>query len=91
MINGNDLRALRLHANRTTSQMAEIAQVTRQTYENWEKDVGQPKINQFISLCVHCGLDASGLVRSLKSITSQFLKNGPNKRKGESYARSSKQ
>lgn len=40
--------------------MAKLAKVsTRKTYENWEKNVGTPNINQFLSLCHGCGASAA--------------------------------
>ena len=62
---GDDLRRMRKAAKKTTVQMAKRAGVTRQAYELWEKDVGQPKISQFFSLMIFCSMD-------LDSIKNQF-------------------
>lgn len=60
---GRDLRRMRLSAHRTTSDMAKIAGVkTRKTYENWEKNVGTPSINQFVAMCDGCNIDSSKFV-----------------------------
>lgn len=54
-INGKDLREMRHEAGLTTVAMAEFAKVkTRKTYENWEKNIGSPSINQFILLMLGC-------------------------------------
>ena len=78
MISGDDLRNMRTFAGKTTKQMADKVKVTRNTYENWEKGVGQPKTMQFLNLCIHCGINVSGLVNQIKSISpSQNKKDEP--------------
>lgn len=63
-ISGKDLRSMRQHAGLTTVQMAELAGVkTRKTYENWEKDIGSPNVNQFIALCLGCKQDTAQVIR----------------------------
>lgn len=58
-ITGSDLRAMRNLAGKTTQEMAEVAGVrTRKTYENWEKNVGIPNVNQFFLMVNACGLNA---------------------------------
>lgn len=55
-IKGSDLRAMRMISGFTTWQMAKAAGVkTRKTYENWEKDVGTPNVNQFMDMVRACG------------------------------------
>lgn len=62
-ITGADLRKMRLTAGFTTVKMAELASVkTRKTYENWEKNVGSPSMNQFIAMCNGCNVDSSVFV-----------------------------
>ncbi|XOV77479.1 MAG: helix-turn-helix domain-containing protein [Aestuariibacter sp.] len=64
IISGTDLRRMRLKAGKTTVQMAEFAGVkTRKTYENWEKNVGAPSMNQFIAMSQACGYHPSTLVK----------------------------
>ena len=64
IITGTDLRIMRLRAGKTTVQMAEFAGVkTRKTYENWEKNVGSPSMNQFLSMSIACGFNPSELVK----------------------------
>lgn len=63
-ITGRDLRQMRLQAKKTTSAMANAAGVsTRKTYENWEQNIGQPKMNQFITLSIFCGQKPDVLIR----------------------------
>ena len=53
-ITGADLRKMRQDAGLTTVKMAKLANVkTRKTYENWEKEIGSPSMNQFIAMCVN--------------------------------------
>jgi DNA-binding XRE family transcriptional regulator len=63
-INGVDLRKMRLDAGLTTVKMAKLASVkTRKTYENWEKNIGAPSMNQFIAMCVGCNYNSSKFVK----------------------------
>ncbi len=63
-INGADLRKMRLEAGLTTVQMAKLANVkTRKTYENWEKNIGTPNMNQFIAMCNGCNFNSSVIVK----------------------------
>ena len=63
-INGADLRQMRLDAGLTTVKMAQLASVkTRKTYENWEKNIGAPSMNQFIAMCVGCNYNSSKFVK----------------------------
>jgi DNA-binding XRE family transcriptional regulator len=61
---GSDLRKMRLDAGLTTVKMAKLAEVkTRKTYENWEKNVGSPSMNQFIAMCIGCNFNPSKFVK----------------------------
>ena len=63
-INGADLRKMRVDAGLTTTRMANLADVkTRKTYENWEKNIGAPSMNQFIAMCVGCNYNSSKFVK----------------------------
>jgi DNA-binding XRE family transcriptional regulator len=63
-ITGSDLRKMRQDAGLTTVKMANLASVkTRKTYENWEKEIGSPSMNQFIAMCVGCNYNASKFVK----------------------------
>ena len=62
-IKGSDIRRMRLRARRTTSDIARIVGVkTRKTYENWEKNTGQPNVNQFVAICQACKLSPSAVI-----------------------------
>lgn len=66
LILGSDLRAMRNVAGLTTRQMASAAGVkTRKTYENWEKNVGTPNVNQFFSMVKACGFEVFELLQAL--------------------------
>ena len=63
-ITGADLRNMRQDAGLTTVKMAKLANVkTRKTYENWEKEIGSPSMNQFIAMCVGCNYNSSKFVK----------------------------
>lgn len=75
MIRGTDLRAMRRVAGLTTQQMANIAGVkTRKTYENWEKNVGTPNVNQFFALVEGCGMTLNELNDFRKFLKSRQRK-----------------
>lgn len=62
-ITGSDLRAMRMVSGHTTISMATAAGVkTRKTYENWEKNVGSPSVNQFMAMVEHCGFKPSEII-----------------------------
>ena len=62
-ITGSDLRAMRMVAGCTTVSMAVAAGVkTRKTYENWEKNIGGPSVNQFMAMVEHCGFKPSEII-----------------------------
>lgn len=78
-IQGSDLRSIRTMGGLTTMQMAAAAGVkTRKTYENWEKGMGTPNVNQFFDMVKACGfdLDTMDFFKSMrehrKRIASQF-------------------
>ena len=69
-----DLRCMRYFGRKTTKQMASKIKVTRNTYENWEKGIGQPKITQFLTLCIYCGINISALIDQIKSMSNSMSK-----------------
>ena len=71
MIVGQDLADLRRHLQMTTSEVADHVGVTQMTYENWEKDVGQPKMAQFLKLCAFYSVDISSLFKHLAKLNDQ--------------------
>jgi DNA-binding XRE family transcriptional regulator len=74
IISGDDLKRMRLSANKTTVDIAKVIGVSRITYENWEKDIGQPKINQFLIIGSYCSINLTPLLNQFK-ILKQQLKN----------------
>ncbi|MCY7296682.1 helix-turn-helix transcriptional regulator [Alteromonas sp. a30] len=67
LVKGSDLRAMRMVAGLRTLDMASAAGVkTRKTYENWEKNIGTPSVNQFISMAQACGLSAADLISHIE-------------------------
>jgi DNA-binding XRE family transcriptional regulator len=74
IISGDDLKRMRLSANKTTVNIAKVVGVSRITYENWEKDIGQPKINQFLIIGSYCSINLNPLLNQFK-ILKQQLKN----------------
>ncbi len=66
MLTGTDLRKARLYAGKTTKDMAQLAGVkTRKTYENWEKQISTPNVNQFLNMLIGCGLDPVKVVNMI--------------------------
>ena len=78
MINSEDLRNMRAYGKKTTQQMANKVSVTRNTYENWERNVGQPKVIQFLILCIFCGIDTSGFINKIKDLPNLLKKDDKN-------------
>lgn len=64
-ITGKDLRTMRHKANISSRKVADVVGVTRKTVENWEANIGQPKLNQFLALCVLYQLNSAKLVAQL--------------------------
>ncbi|MCY7297578.1 helix-turn-helix transcriptional regulator [Alteromonas sp. a30] len=63
IVRGSDLRQMRNMAGLRTIDMAAAAGVkTRKTYENWEKEMGAPNVNQFFSMAKACGLSAQSIM-----------------------------
>ncbi|MCG7553108.1 helix-turn-helix transcriptional regulator [Pseudoalteromonas sp. Of11M-6] len=73
------MRRIRVARRKTTKQVADALGVTRQTYENWENDITQPKINQFISLCTYHCIDFSSIFSQLRGNKSKTNINGKRK------------
>lgn len=68
---GEDLRNMRLKAEFSTRKVAESIGVTRKTVENWEMNIGQPKLNQFLKLCILYQFNSAQLVANLLSREGQ--------------------
>jgi len=64
-ISGADLRKMRLNKGLTTVKMAKVAMVkTRKTYENWERDMGSPDINQLILMVQACDMNPAEFIQT---------------------------
>lgn len=71
-ITGADLRAMRRFAGMTTVEMAAAAGVkTRKTYENWERDISFPNVNQYFQMVSACGLDPETLIHLINAKQQQ--------------------
>lgn len=67
IVRGSDLRQMRNMAGLRTIDMAAAAGVkTRKTYENWEKNMGTPNVNQFFMMAKACGLTGQTLMEFYK-------------------------
>lgn len=71
IISGSDLRAMRMVSGKTTVAMAQAAGVkTRKTYENWEKNISSPSVNQFMAMAKACGLSAAEFIANFETSDS---------------------
>ncbi len=67
-LRGSDFRALRLLSNKSTIEMATAAGLkTHKTYENWEKNIGCPTVNQFFALAKECRFAPSEIINVMTS------------------------
>ncbi len=63
-IYGSNVRKVCLVCRLTTVKMAKLVNVkTRKTYENSEKNIGAPNMNQFIAMCVGCNYNHANFVK----------------------------
>lgn len=70
LMTGIDLKLMRLKGQKTTAELASVAGVkTRKTYENWEHNIGQPNVNQFMAMALFCGFEPGSLL-------GEFIKRG---------------
>ncbi|MFT5715895.1 MAG: DNA-binding XRE family transcriptional regulator [Oleiphilaceae bacterium] len=68
-LDGPFLRKMRLEKGHTTVKMAKIAGVkTRKTYENWEKNIGEPSVNQMIEMIIGYDLSPSAVIKEHTTI-----------------------
>lgn len=66
MIIGRDLRTMRKHRKITEQAMATKLKIkSRKTIRNWETDISQPNINQFIRFCAYAGFDPAQVIRQI--------------------------
>ncbi|AUJ72640.1 MULTISPECIES: helix-turn-helix transcriptional regulator [Pseudoalteromonas] len=56
---GDDLRRLRMSADKTTQQMADLVGIRRQTYEEYEKGIRKFSFEYFLEWSTYCGMDVN--------------------------------
>ncbi|WP_440054967.1 helix-turn-helix transcriptional regulator [Pseudoalteromonas sp. T1lg65] len=83
---GNDIRRMRLAAKKTTQEMADLVGISRQTYENYENDIGRFSHEYFQVWCMHCGIDLSPIIEQFMVLRqliddSQLRRKSPSKTK----------
>ncbi|QLE84186.1 helix-turn-helix transcriptional regulator [Shewanella sp. Scap07] len=63
MLNTPDIvKSLRLTQGYSVSELAQKMGCSRQTIYNWEDGISEPKLSQFIKLCVVVGLNPNNLL-----------------------------
>ena len=69
---GDDLRRMRLAANRSTEEMAKKIDKSRVTYEKYES--GETKIGHIdaLTLCIYCNLDISPFLNQFTELENRF-------------------
>ncbi len=65
---GEDLRRMRIAAGKTTQQMADLVGISRQTYENYENDIGKFSYAYFQVWCDHCGINLNPIREQFKAL-----------------------
>ncbi|MBQ4878378.1 helix-turn-helix domain-containing protein [Pseudoalteromonas luteoviolacea] len=78
MISGDDLKSMRVNAGLTQKEMADKLGISRETVSNYELDVGQPKMRDFLKWLLFCKIDTRSLVNQIDQIQNQV--NGSVKR-----------
>ncbi|RZG01608.1 XRE family transcriptional regulator [Pseudoalteromonas sp. CO348] len=68
--NGDDLRRMRLAAQKTTQQMADLVGISRQTYENYENGVSRIPWDHFQVWCKYCDIDLSPIIKQFQALRS---------------------
>ncbi|MCX2769574.1 MULTISPECIES: helix-turn-helix domain-containing protein [Pseudoalteromonas] len=70
-ISGDDLRALRKRKGVSMQKMADKIGVSLRTIENWETGVGQPRVDQFLQICIYCSIDIKGLMHQIRECDAE--------------------
>lgn len=68
----DELKAMRKALNKSPEEMAVMVGVGRQTYRNWENDVGEPRVSHFRKICSACKARPGNMFFS-SSTTDFFL------------------
>ena len=58
LITGDDLKAIRKYGKRNITELANTLGINRKTFMNWEKGIGTPNINQFLTILRLCEIDS---------------------------------
>jgi DNA-binding XRE family transcriptional regulator len=66
MILGDDLKRMRVKAKLTETAMAKKMRVSRKTVQNWESDVGEPRVSQYLSWLCICRISAASHILTLQ-------------------------
>lgn len=69
IISGQDVRRMRLHAGLGVLNIATKVGVSKKTFQNWENDIGAPKITQFLKICFYCSVSPSRFIDSAEKRT----------------------
>ena len=62
---GSDLRAIRVHGNKTQEEMAKHVGISNNTYSNYERDVGEVKAGQLFAWMRFCNLNISSFFEQI--------------------------
>ncbi|KID57390.1 XRE family transcriptional regulator [Pseudoalteromonas luteoviolacea] len=74
MISGDDLKSMRVNAGLTQKEMADKLGISRETISNYELDVGQPKMRDFLKWLIVCKIDTRSVVNQIDAIQNQVDK-----------------
>ncbi|WDD98219.1 helix-turn-helix transcriptional regulator [Thalassomonas actiniarum] len=93
---GDDLRRIRLNADRTMEEVADKLGVSRVTIGKWENGIGRPDVNQFLELYGFCGRNIKLIYEEIFSIRDEFqirdeddkTKRASKRKKGKKRAKS---
>ncbi|KKE82334.1 hypothetical protein N481_00655 [Pseudoalteromonas luteoviolacea S4047-1] len=66
---------MRVNAGLTQKEMADKLGISRETVSNYELDVGQPKMRDFLKWLIFCKIDTRSVVNQIDAIQSQVNKN----------------
>lgn len=71
MIDGDDLRAMRINAGISQDNMAKKLKCDRKTVINYELGVSDIRSKQLFMWLVYCKIDSGSLLNEIKSIRDQ--------------------
>ncbi|WP_046003607.1 helix-turn-helix domain-containing protein [Pseudoalteromonas rubra] len=72
MINGDDLKAMRLNAGISQKDMAAKLNVDRKTISNYELDVSQIRVGELFSWFYYCKIDTSMVLSQVKTVREKM-------------------